>query len=184
MAARRLAGSSIRVAGDAVIELTLVPDVGLRFAAGGDRICARSTAWRQLVTLLVGIAGPPWPPATMSLSLTPNASLTALALASSTRVPVTCRRGDTGALKPRLGASKYRAGLPATHAATLTHGLLQQPDDAGRRRDAHADQRTYRPAFQDLKPTSRPFLLRWSWFCVMFNRISPSPAPETPSTMA
>ncbi|CKP34950.1 Uncharacterised protein [Mycobacterium tuberculosis] len=121
MAARRLAGSSIWVASDAVIKLTWFPTSAfvssLRVETG---ICAiNGLAGSSSRFCRYCRAAPATSAKTTSLSLTPNASLTALALASSTRVPVTRRCGDTGALNRVLGASKYRAGLPATPNAAI-----------------------------------------------------------------
>ncbi len=81
-------------------------------------------------------------------------------------MPVTAGAA-TPRIEPRLGRLKYRAGLRRPHPRRdlLTHGLLQQPDDAEGRHDAHVDQRTYRPAFQARNLESHEadrFLLRWS----------------------
>src|SRR5262249_26247657 len=113
MARSRSAGSSMSVASDAVIELLLLPPSSLLSSVRVETgICA--------ISGLIGSssrfcrysrAAPATSASTTSLSLTPKASLTALARASSTRQPVMRRCGDTGALNRVLGASKNRGGL-------------------------------------------------------------------------
>ena len=96
------------VARDAVIELIWLPTSPLLSSVRVDTgICAISgLAGSSPRFCRYSRAAPATSASTTSLSLTPKAVLTALTRASSTRLPVIRRCGETGALNRVLGASK------------------------------------------------------------------------------
>lgn len=96
------------VASEAVIELIWLPTSDCEPSVRVDTgICAISgLAGNSPRFCRYSRAAPATSASTTSLSLTPKASLTALARANSTRVPVIRRCGETDALNRVLGASK------------------------------------------------------------------------------
>ncbi len=104
MAGRQALADPIWVASDAVIELTWFPTSAFVSSLRWRPESARSTAWRAARHASVGNGRPGHQRQDDVVEFDAERVLTALALASSTRVPVTRRCGDTGALNRVLGA--------------------------------------------------------------------------------